>query len=95
MNNGLKDSELLAKSFMHPHVSTGGNVVCTNPKCKERIAKSNATISMEDRMEKGLLFTNSTKVFIMNDGVVAECVCGSKYNVSEVFAKGIFFKKNR
>lgn len=86
---------MLAKSFEHPHVSTGGNVVCKNPKCKERIAKSNAVLDINNYPERGLLFTGATKVFVMEDGVVAECTCGNKYNVTDMFSKGIFFKKNR
>jgi hypothetical protein len=50
---------------------------------------------MNETIQKALMFTNSTKIFVVEDGIVAECTCGSKYNVSDIFAKGIFFKKNR
>lgn len=93
--NGSHEHKILAKSFESPHISEGGNAICTNPKCKTRIARSNATIDVNERMEKALMFTNSTKIFVVEDGIVAECSCGSKYNVSEMFAKGTFFRKNR
>jgi hypothetical protein len=93
--SGRQEDRILAKSLGIPHMSSGGNAVCTNPKCKTRIARSNATIDMNETIQKALMFTNSTKIFVVEDGIVAECTCGSKYNVSDIFAKGIFFKKNR
>ena len=36
------------------------------------------------------MVTNRTKIFVVEGAVVAECVCGSLYDMG-----GIFFEKNR
>lgn len=90
-NNGFLGKEIL-EDFNHilkPHYSIGGHAVCTNPKCKSRIVKSNATLGTEERLHKALMVTNRTKIFIVEGAVVAECVCGAKYDMG-----GIFFEKN-
>lgn len=76
-----------------PHVSLGGHVVCINSKCKTRIMKSNAHIG---ELTKAFLFTNNTKIFIIDGSVVAECICGSKYDMNAmVKSGGIYFEKNK
>jgi len=78
-----------------PHMSEGGHAICTNPKCKTRMAKSNATLDVNERLHKALMFTNTTKVFIANGGIVAECICGNKYDVNGLLGIGIYFEKNK
>lgn len=92
MNSGSGAVDRVAKSsnyILKPHYSTGGHATCTNPKCRSRIAKSNATMDLSERLYKALMITNRTKIFIVEGAVVAECVCGNKYDMG-----GIFFEKN-
>lgn len=97
MRSGSEESPSLFKSedllLSHPHVSIGGHVVCTNSKCKTRIMKSNAHIGS---LTKALLFTNNAKIFIVDGSVVAECICGSKYDMKDMIQnRGIYFEKNK
>lgn len=75
--------------LLKPHYSSGGHATCINSKCRSRIIKSNATMGLEERLHKALMFTNRTKIFIVEGAVVAECVCGNKYDMG-----GVFFEKN-
>ena len=79
-----------SESIQRPHFSSGGHAICTNPRCRSRIVKSNSTIDVHERLYKALMVTNRTKIFVVEGAVVAECVCGSLYDMG-----GIFFEKNR
>lgn len=76
-------------AVLRPHYSSGGHATCINPKCRARIVKSNATMDLQERLYKALMVTNRTKIFIVEGAVVAECVCGNKYDMG-----GVFFEKN-
>lgn len=89
-NDGLEQNhESQDDRLLKPHYSSGGHATCVNSKCRARIVKSNATMGLEQRLHKALLFTNRTKIFIVEGAVVAECVCGNKYDMG-----GVFFEKN-
>ena len=71
----------LQKSLQKPHVSTSGNFVCTNPQCKTRMVKSNATLEVNSVVHKAVMINSKTKVFILGKSLVLECVCGSRYSI--------------
>lgn len=77
-NNLIKK---LQKSLQKPHVSTSGNFVCTNPQCKTRMVKSNATLEVNSVVHKAVMINSKTKVFILGKSLVLECVCGSRYSI--------------
>lgn len=83
--------------FPLPHVSAGGHALCTNPKCKSRLLRSNATLHSSPRIFKALMFTNSTKLFVIEGSMIAECICGHKYDVGEIVLgkSSVFFERNR
>lgn len=100
MRNGSKaesTSPYEGHQFERPHVSSGGHVSCTFSKCKNRLMKSNATVNDNDKIFKAMMFTNNTKIFIVNSSMIAECICGAKYDVNDIVSgnRGIFFEKNK
>jgi len=87
-NDGLQNDEQksfliekLQKSLQKPHVSVSGNFVCTNPQCKTRMIKSNATIELNSVVHKAVMINSKTKVFILGKSLVLECVCGTRYSI--------------
>lgn len=91
------DGFLHPHEFPPPHVTSGGHAVCTNSQCKSRLLRSNATLYSTPRIFKALMFTNSTKLFVLEGSIIAECVCGNKYDVGEVVLgkSSVFFERNR
>lgn len=91
------DGHLEHHEFPVPHISAAGHAICTNPKCKARIMRSNATLHSEPRIFKALMFTNTTKLFVVEGSIIAECACGHKYDVGEVVLgkSSVFFERNR
>lgn len=90
-NDGSLEEGSLDKGGLHsPHYTTGGHATCTNPRCKARIVKSNATVDLSERIYKALMVTNHTKIFIVEGAVVAECVCGNRYDMG-----GLFLEKSK
>lgn len=88
MNNGSQENEKqtdliekLQKSLQKPHVSVSGNFVCTNPQCKTRMVKSNATLEVNSVVHKAVMINSKTKVFILGKSLVLECVCGTRYSI--------------
>jgi len=82
-----KEQEILAeklrKSLQKPHVSLSGNAICTNPKCKTRMIKSNATLELNSVIHKAVMINSKTKIFILGKSLVIECICGSRYNIDQ------------
>ena len=76
-------AERLKKSLQKPHVSVSGNAVCTNPKCKTRMIKSNATLELNSVVYKAVMLNSKTKIFILGKSLVIECICGSRYNIDQ------------
>ena len=87
-NDGSRGTD--DRGLHYPKYSQAGNATCTNPKCKARIVKSNATMDVSERLYKALMVTNRTKIFIVEGAVVAECVCGTRYDMG-----GVFFEKTK
>lgn len=88
MNDGSTENEKqsaliekLQKSLQKPHVSVSGNFVCTNPQCKTRMVKSNATLEVNSVVHKAVMINSKTKVFILGKSLVLECVCGTRYSI--------------
>lgn len=92
MSNGFQDH----RSFPFPHISAGGHALCTNPKCKARLLRSNAILNSENKMLKAMMFTNSAKLFVIERSIIAECSCGNKYDVGQIALEksSIFFERN-
>ena len=76
-------AEKLRKSLQKPHVSLSGNAICTNPKCKTRMIKSNATLELNSVIHKAVMINSKTKIFILGKSLVIECICGSRYNIDQ------------
>ncbi len=88
MKNGSQENEeqnnlikKLQKSLQKPHISTSGNFVCTNPQCKTRMVKSNATLEVNSVVHKAVMINSKTKVFILGKSLILECVCGTRYSI--------------
>ena len=95
MNNGSQDHQNLSqeqlvknlqKSLKKPHVAQSGNAVCTNPECRTRMVKSNAEIEINSIAHRAVLITGKAKIFILGKSLVAECVCGTRYNLDDAIA---------
>ena len=78
----------LQKSLQRPHVSSGGNAVCVNPACRTRMIKSNATLEINSIQHKAVMISGKTKVFMIGKSIVGECICGTRYDLSDALEKG-------
>jgi hypothetical protein len=47
-------------------------------------------MDVSERLYKALMVTNRTKIFIVEGAVVAECICGTRYDMG-----GVFFEKTK
>ena len=78
----------LQKSLRRPHFSTGGNAVCVNPSCRTRMIKSNATLEINSIQHKAVMISGKTKIFMIGKSIVGECICGTRYDLSNALEKG-------
>jgi len=71
----------LKKSLRIPHISHSGNAVCTNPSCRARMIKSNAILEANSISHRAVMITGKTKIFLIGKSIIAECVCGTRYDL--------------
>ena len=79
--------ERLKKSLRTPHISHTGNAVCTNPSCRTRMIKSNAVLEVNSISHRAVMITGKTKIFLLGKSIIAECVCGTRYDLSGTFSE--------
>ena len=50
------------------------------------MVKSNAEIEINSIAHRAVLITGKAKIFILGKSLVAECVCGTRYNLDDAIA---------